>query len=544
MKPSRILLIADSRASCREHFISFPSPKKEESIKHLLLSLECKIEGDYFDALDLVNYLKKGVKPFKQSIPPNHEDYLLLSNTISLGGIFLFDYLSKNGYQVDYIANFFTEKAKLPALIEKKPLAVLISSTFFNVRQLIEIIDFLVSCQPGIPIIVGGQLIDYLAHFQKYTLQFNKKIFKNVILLWEAKGERTLLRLLSVLNKGKSWENIPNLIYFKEGNYYETARERENQGIDHHMISWDQISEEYLRDYAPIQTSAGCPFNCTFCTFAKLHRKINLKSVDFLEKELSLIAARDKVKHLMFVDDLVAISKSRLKEIATIIERNNFPFTWSALLRSDSIVDREMAKLLKRSGLSLANLGIESFDQGILDNMRKRTTPANHFRAIELLKNEGIFVNGFFVFGFPGETETSIERTIQGIIQSEIDLCEVHLWNNIPGAPIYDSKDYDLKGSYSDWRHKTMNALQCMHYIVEVFKKVSYQFGMLDDNVLPLVMMQTEGYSNKQIKEVFRTKSSLVMNQLKLNEGRLTKTQFNRDNNRLLTHLKGIVSPT
>jgi len=541
LEPSNLLVIADSRASCRERFISFPPAHKKETIEHLSLSLECEIDGDYFDAPDLVNYLEKGVKPFKQAIPSHPEDYLLLSNTISLGGVFLLDYLSKNGYRVDYIANFFTAKTDIQSLVDKKPLAVLISSTFLNVRQLIEIIQFLEECGRGIPIIVGGQLIDYLAHFQQYTFQFNKKIFENVIFVWEAKGEKTLLSLLQALKKGISPDNIPNLIYFKEGNYYQTGKITEDQDIDHHIISWDQIAEEHLRNYVPVQTSAGCPFNCTFCTFSKLHRKINLKTVDTLEKELSLIAKRSKVKHVMLVDDLVAISRSRLKEIAGIMEKNDFPFTWSALLRSDSIVDRDTAKLLKRSGLSLASLGIESFDQGILDNMKKRTTPANHFRAIELLKNEEIFVNGFFILGFPGETRETIEKTTRGIIQSGIDLCEIQLWINLPGAPIYNSKTYNLKGGYTDWKHSTMNSLQCMQYMVEMFKEIPAQFGITDGNMLPLVMLQAAGYSNRQIKKLYQTRSSLVMNQFKLKQGDLTKARFNREKNKLLQDLETIL---
>jgi radical SAM superfamily enzyme YgiQ (UPF0313 family) len=513
-RPS-VLLIGDSRGSCREHFIT-ASPSKRDIIGQLSLSLECKLDDNYFDALDLANYLNKGTLPFKDSVPENPEDFLLLSNTISLGGIFLLDYLEQNGYHVDYIANFFTQKKELAAGVEKNPLAVLISSTFLNMRQLIDMIDFLEECmgKQRIPIIAGGQLIDYLAHFQKYVIQFNRNTFRNVIMVWEAKGEKTLLQLLGALANGISPAGIPNLIYFDGGRCVETPRQAEQQAIEHHLISWDRITEEHLRVYVPVRTSEGCPFNCTFCTFAKLHRKINLKSLEVLEKELRLIARRNKVKHVMLVDDLVAITRERLKAIASMMARNNFPFTWSAMLRSDSIADEDTVRLLKESRLSLANLGIESFDAAVLENMKKREGPAAHFRAIELLKKYDIFINGFFIFGFPGETPDSIERTTRGIIQSEIDLCEVHLWNNVPGAPIHSAWKGHLKGSYENWRHDTMDAPQCMKHIVEVFKQTHERFGMLDDNVLPLVMLQAEGYSNQRIKTLYRTRSALIMNRL------------------------------
>ena len=58
---------------------------------------------------------------------------------------------------------------------------------------------FIETTNEEVPVIIGGQLIGYLGYFQNNIFGFNRKYFKNSIFVWEAKGEKTLLKVLDTV---------------------------------------------------------------------------------------------------------------------------------------------------------------------------------------------------------------------------------------------------------------------------------------------------------------------------------------------------------
>jgi radical SAM superfamily enzyme YgiQ (UPF0313 family) len=76
-------------------------------------------------------------------------------------------------------------------------------------------------------------------------------------------------------------------------------------------------------------------------------------------------------------------------------------------------VDREMLEAMKRAGCHTIQFGVESADEELLKQYRKRITQDQTRRTFELCREVGIRTLAHFILGLPGETRESIMRTVE-----------------------------------------------------------------------------------------------------------------------------------
>jgi radical SAM superfamily enzyme YgiQ (UPF0313 family) len=130
---------------------------------------------------------------------------------------------------------------------------------------------------------------------------------------------------------------------------------------------------------------------------------------------MTLLRDHHEVTAFRFVDDLFLGWK---KVIDTMMdgftrERVGEWARWDATGRinvldhaTDSMLDS-----LAANGLREVALGIESGNERVLHYIDKRITPAMAVRVVQRLLTRGINVKGYFILGFPGETEQEIDDT-------------------------------------------------------------------------------------------------------------------------------------
>ncbi|MHB9150573.1 MAG: B12-binding domain-containing radical SAM protein [Thermoleophilia bacterium] len=159
-----------------------------------------------------------------------------------------------------------------------------------------------------------------------------------------------------------------------------------------------------------VLTTRGCPFRCEFCSnavFGVSYRERAATSVvDEIEQVLELGYGRVHV-----ADDVFTLNKTRLLEICTEIGRRGLRFSWECLGRVDS-VDAELAIAMRTAGCDRIFFGIESGDNEVLRLMGKRITIEKARRAVEAARAAGIAAGGFFILGYPGESDETVLRTI------------------------------------------------------------------------------------------------------------------------------------
>ena len=111
----------------------------------------------------------------------------------------------------------------------------------------------------------------------------------------------------------------------------------------------------------------------------------------------------------------------------------DLPF--GVLARCDMILDEEIVSALKEAGCEYVDLGVESLDQKVVDDIEKGMDVADVEKAVNLLNKYGIEPKPNIMFGSsPLETLESVEATIEGINKLPINYCMFSIATPFPGT--------------------------------------------------------------------------------------------------------------
>jgi len=255
---------------------------------------------------------------------------------------------------------------------------------------------------------------------------------KEISVCVRGEGEITFLELVN--NNFNNLENISGISYRKNGQYAKNPDRPQIKDLDslgmpaYHLFDMEKYLKAKFYDTgianlrekttslrtAPIITARGCPFNCNFC--GKVIPACRLKSVNFIIKEIKYLRDKYKVNAIHFMDELFVINKERTKELCAELKKLNMP--WDCQGRVN-LVDDETLKIMKDSGCVAIGFGIESGDAQVLKNMNKMTTPEQIKKAVLGAKKAGLYIKNQLIFGYPGETKTTLENTVK--IMKEIN---------------------------------------------------------------------------------------------------------------------------
>lgn len=245
---------------------------------------------------------------------------------------------------------------------------------------------------------------------------------------------------------------IPNLVWWRAGRVMVNPRAPVQDLDEIAFPSWQLMDPRsypnathgiFSRNtpVAPIITSRGCPFPCTFCAARALTGPvIRYRSVENVIREIILLRDRYEVREFHLEDDNFTWKREYVAAFCReIIERDlDLSFSLPNGIRLDSL-DREVLTLMERAGFYSLAAGIESGSNRILALMKKNLTREVIREKIELIKEcTDIRVSGFFLIGYPGETEEDIGETISFSRELPLDLASFLITIPLPGSPLWD----------------------------------------------------------------------------------------------------------
>ena len=211
--------------------------------------------------------------------------------------------------------------------------------------------------------------------------------------------------------------------------------------------------------YAPILTTRGCPYRCTFCAgFRVTGRKIRHRPMHQVWEEIELLVREYGVAEIHIEDDNFTFDRDYAKEFCRIAVEKNLPVLFSTPngVRLDAL-DSELLALMKKAGWYVIHCGIESGSDRILKKIKKATTTAKIKKSIDLIHSHGIPVAAYFILGLPGETRSDIQKTIRFSRDSGIEWAQFACFLPIPGSPDGDAflKNNDMTSSGWEAFHNT-----------------------------------------------------------------------------------------
>jgi anaerobic magnesium-protoporphyrin IX monomethyl ester cyclase len=300
--------------------------------------------------------------------------------------------------------------------------------------------------RPETHVVMGG------AHLSVYPEETLGQPEVDSIVIGE--GEHTLLELSEKLSAGGSLQGVSGVWFKQDGEIVRNPPrpveknpdrfpfpDRSGLTLDQHRVSADRLSPA-----AVIITSRGCPFNCTFCcTVDKVFRK---RSPANIVQEM--LACKDMgYRAVDFYDDIFNVSKDQVTALCDEIIRQKVGLPWICRCRV-APMDEEMVARMRQAGCERIHMGAESASQEILDQIKKRITPAQTRNAFSLAGKYGISTLGYFMIGFPGETRAQAEATIRLAFELDPDFAAFHSLMPVPGSEIYEQavKSETFYGDY------------------------------------------------------------------------------------------------
>jgi len=191
--------------------------------------------------------------------------------------------------------------------------------------------------------------------------------------------------------------------------------------------------------FVPIFTSRGCPFRCTFCNANIFGKTFRARSPENVINEIDILVNKYGVKEIDIIDDNFSEDMSRAEKILDlIIHRNyNLAINFQNGLRADRVT-RDIVHKMKLAGAYKVGIGIESANTNIRNQIKKGLSIDKVESAIKWFREEGIITIGFFMIGFPDDTEETIQETIDFAIKANPSIANFSLVLPFPGTELYE----------------------------------------------------------------------------------------------------------
>jgi len=293
------------------------------------------------------------------------------------------------------------------------------------------------------PVIAGGP----------YPSSEPERVLKdsNIDLLVIGEGEITFAELFERLNQGKNFDGVKGTVHRKNGELVIEPEREPISDIDQIPFpAWDLIELEKFFDWkiltqndlrwrkevATIFTSRACPYGCIFC-HNMFGKKFRPRSPENVMAEIRMLVEKYGVRELHIIDDCFNFDIARAKKILQMIIDSGFDLklAFPNGIRGDRL-DKELVSLLKQAGTYKVNFGIESGSARIQKMIHKGLDLELLKKNIEIASDNGIFTHGFFMMGFPGETEADIKATIAFALESKLHTAGFALLTPFPGTKV------------------------------------------------------------------------------------------------------------
>jgi anaerobic magnesium-protoporphyrin IX monomethyl ester cyclase len=311
---------------------------------------------------------------------------------------------------------------------------------------------------PQVLVVLGGPHVTVL---DEQTVGENPDV--DVVVRGE--GEATMLELAERVAKSKL-HNFGGVkgITFRENSKVVRTEERDFiQNLDelpHPAYKYFPLEKYrlYGKLILPITTSRGCFANCSFCLAPRMAGRVfRARSPKNVVDELELFKNLYKPDAFTFHDETFTTDKDRAIAICDEIKQRKIGLPWDCSTRVDRISKDVLVKM-KEAGCQLVSFGAESGSQAILNSMRKGTTVEQNEMAIKLVREAGMVVTVSMIIGYPGETEETLEQTLNFIRRTQPDDVHLSLATPYPGIELNRVvKDLGWE-MCEDWGHCDMQA--------------------------------------------------------------------------------------
>lgn len=351
-------------------------------------------------------------------------------------------------------------------ILEFKPDAVSITVVTPQIRAVLESCAVIRETAPDVYLMIGGPHATVLP---VETLETT-----GADLVYAGEGERAFRMLV----EGTDPDGIPGACFMKNGSPFLVPGRLLVEDLDSLPLPDRTIFDmgKYFRTWysmdrvdsslkgTTILATRGCPYRCTFCqpTLSEIFgKKMRKRSPSSILSELRFLVDQYSINAFMFEDSTFIVDHPWVKEICRGMIEMNLNLRWCCNVRADLLTE-DLLDSMVAAGLSKVNMGVESASQRVLDDIyRKDITVEGVRKALRLCRSKGLFVQGYFMLGAPGETIEEMKETIAFAAREPFDDALFDITTPFPHTGLWEMSKDLIDADYSDFDcfHKSVYRL-------------------------------------------------------------------------------------
>ena len=289
-------------------------------------------------------------------------------------------------------------------------------------QRFVDFLSYIKNINPHLRVALGGARMNNVCHWAGVDYVVLNKADRAIIAI--AKHITTNEPLITQRIKPS---------YLVDGNDYPYSQDEFSRS----KIIFENSDIVFRDEALPIEVSRGCIFQCAFCRYDHIGKKIGewQKQSDTLYDEFMRNYELYGTRHYMFSDELINESLDKMRFLCEVVNRLPFKLHYTSYARIDLIWRYpEMRELLLESGAISLQFGIETLNETVGKKIGKGLATEKVKETIqycsELWKDKIIMASNFIV-GLPYETEESIWNTVDYLTS---DACQLDVFGFLPLA--------------------------------------------------------------------------------------------------------------
>lgn len=337
-----------------------------------------------------------------------------------------------------------------------------------------QISDGLKAKNKSLKIIIGGVFPTY--HW-KEVLEDNPTIDYVV----RGEGEEIALNLVNALSAGNSVVNVDGIAFRQGQLVVATKVAKMIQNLDYYRIGWE-LMDGYNYTYwgkkkaVVIQFSRGCPYPCNYCGQSLFWKKWRNRDPQLLADEIEMLHKTYGIEVINFADENPSTNKREWKLFLEALVEKDLNLILVGSIRADNIVrDEKHLHLYKQAGFERFLLGIENYDEVILEKIKKAGSTVKDKKAIELLRQHDILSMATYVVGFGEERTRDFYNSLKQLLAYDPDQVQLlyvtpHKWTPY-FKDVEDKNIIQLDQRYWDYKHQILETPKLKPWQVILYVK-------------------------------------------------------------------------
>ncbi|MGK9241632.1 B12-binding domain-containing radical SAM protein [Inquilinus limosus] len=350
-------------------------------------------------------------------------------------------YLNAHGVEAalrDSIALGESKDQALRHIADRAYDVVVLETSTASIGCDIDFCDAIKALRPGTTVCLAGQ---HATAMPEDVLRSSRADF---VLIGEY--EKTLLELCRCLDAGQApVARMKGLACLRDGQVVNGGR-REPLDLGElpppyrdpaTVQKYNEPSARFFPN-AAVMTSRGCSFQCTFCVEASVNygspSRFRYRPLADVREEILALVTDHGVREIFFDDAF--FTEKRAIEISELMEALPVRLHWSCWI--DRGMSEETLRRMKKAGCSGVKFGVETFDPEIGLAARKKVRRETVEALVRRCRRAGLLTHASYIFGLPGETRQTLERTLQAAASLRTTSFQVSIAIPIPGTELFE----------------------------------------------------------------------------------------------------------